>query len=188
MRRAGLAVLAAVLLTAGCTGDQPAPSYTEKVAGLAACPPPGSPSGAAQGLPDLTLACLGADGTPGVPLRRLTGTPLVLNLWASWCAPCRQELPAFARLADDAGPRLRVVGVATSDRPADSVTYAQDAKVPFPSLVDRSGDLGRALRRRGLPVTVLVAADGTVAKVYQGTPLTDGTLRALVRQALRVDV
>ena len=66
----------------------------------AGCPPLGQQSTAATALPDLELPCLGSAGgsAPALPLRRLTGTPTVLNLWASWCAPCREELPALARL------------------------------------------------------------------------------------------
>jgi thiol-disulfide isomerase/thioredoxin len=191
-RVAGSVLVVGVLL-AGCTGGGgepvPAASGSARAVLVKGCSADGQQSTAAAGLPDLALPCLGAaDGEATVPLRRLTGRPLVLNLWASWCPPCREELPAFARLSADAGARLRVVGVASQDVPANSVAYAADAGLPFASLQDRAGDLGRALGRRGLPVTVLVTADGTVARVYQGPPLTDATLRALVRDTLRVDV
>ncbi len=191
-RRGWAAVLVAGLLAAGCTGSGgdtagPAgPSPSSAAAAQLRCPAPGAPTTAPTALPDLELPCLG--GTPGLSLRRLTGTPTVVNLWASWCPPCREELPAFSRLARDAGARLRVLGVASQDRPDPAETFAVDAALTFPSLEDRTGDLGRALRRRGLPLTVLIRADGSVAEVYQGRPLTDATLRALVRTALRVDV
>jgi thiol-disulfide isomerase/thioredoxin len=150
---------------------------------------PGRPTTAASALPDLSLSCLGAaDGAAAVPLRRLTGRPMVINLWASWCGPCRAELPALARLSKDAGARLRVLGVASLDVPGNSLSFAADNALPFPSLQDIDGDLGRDLRKRGLPVTVLVKADGSVADVYQGQPLTDATLRALVRDMLGIDV
>jgi cytochrome c biogenesis protein CcmG/thiol:disulfide interchange protein DsbE len=186
------ALLAAVLLAAACTSG-PAPVGATRAqprsAVLPACPAQGRQSIAASALPDLSLPCLGAaDGAGGVPLRRLTGRPMVVNLWASWCGPCRAELPAFARLSTEAGGRLRVLGVASLDVPGNSISFAADNALPFPSLLDRDGDLGRDLRKRGLPVTVLVRADGSVADVYQGQPLTDTTLRALVRDALGVDV
>lgn len=192
LRRIGAAVLVLAALV-GCPGADPAPSeqaaLSEQAGGTLPCPPPPGPrSTATSALPDLVLPCLGTAAGPGIPLRRLTGRPVVLNLWASWCAPCREELPAFARLDRDAGSRLRVVGVASRDRPGAAVAYAADAGLPFPSLVDEDGELGRGLRRAALPVTVLVAADGSVVEVYQGPPLTDGTLRALVRDKLGVDV
>jgi cytochrome c biogenesis protein CcmG, thiol:disulfide interchange protein DsbE len=189
--RAVWAVVAIAVLAAACTSNAspatPSPSAgTEPV--LAACPAPGAPA-AAGGLPDLSLPCLGAaEGAATVPLRRLTGRPMVVNLWASWCGPCREELPALARLSHTAGDRLRVVGVASLDVPANSVSFASDNRLPFPSLQDRDGDLERGLRRNGLPVTVLVRSDGTVAYVYQGAPLTDTTLRELVRDKLGVHV
>jgi thiol-disulfide isomerase/thioredoxin len=179
------------VLAAACTAS-PSPATPSSPAGteavLAACPVPGAPA-AGDALPDLSLPCLGAaEGAATVPLRRLTGRPTVVNLWASWCGPCREELPALARLARTAGDRLRVVGVASLDVPANSVSFAADNRLPFPSLQDRDGDLERGLRRNGLPVTVLVRAEGTVAYVYQGAPLTDTTLRELVRDKLGVHV
>ncbi|MFL6130606.1 MAG: TlpA family protein disulfide reductase [Mycobacteriales bacterium] len=190
-RRAG--ALLAALAVAGCGAHDPAPSRTGPgqvgaVVGQG-CPAPGPRSAAATALPDLELRCLGGGGSaPALPLRRLTGRPTVLNLWASWCAPCRQELPALARLHRAAAGKVRVVGVATEDRTGAALSYAADGQLPFDSLEDPDGRLFRALRRRGLPVTVFVAADGAMAGVYQGPPLTDATLRRLVLEKLGVDV
>lgn len=197
--RASLAALA-VLAAAGCTSDAPAPAATSPGAGAASpgagavvgpgCPALGRQSTAATALPDLQLPCLGSAGGPApeLPLRRLTGTPTVLNLWASWCQPCREELPALARLHRAAAGKVRVVGVASEDRAGVALAFAADADLPFGSLDDPDGRLARALRRQGLPVTVFLAADGAVAGVYQGAPLTDTTLRKLVREKLGVDV
>ena len=180
----------ATALLAGCTSTA-APSESQSGVGsaVAACPAPAAPTTAGDALPDLSLPCLGAtEGAATVSLRRLTGRPMVVNLWASWCGPCREELPTLATLSRTAGDRLRVVGVASLDVPANSVSFASDNRLPFPSLQDRDGDLERGLRRNGLPVTVLVRPDGTVAYVYQGAPLTDTTLRELVRDKLGVHV
>ena len=81
-----------------------------------------------------------------------------------------------------------MIGVASQDRPGAALAYAADADLPFGSLDDPDGRLARALRGPGLPITVFVAADGAVAGVYQGPPLTDATLRQLVREELGVDV
>ncbi|HEX6755782.1 MAG TPA: TlpA disulfide reductase family protein [Mycobacteriales bacterium] len=188
MRWLGAALLALAL--AGCTADAPriATPATSAPAGPT-CPaggPAGRPAPGPDALPDLTLPCLAGDGT--VALRSLAGTPTVLNLWASWCAPCKEELPALAALHSEAAGRLRILGVASSDRPAAAAAYAADARLPFPSLADQDGQLLRGLGRRGLPVTVLVGADGRVRAVYQGPPLTGAALRALVREKLGVDV
>ena len=65
----------------------------------------------------------------------------MVNLWASWCAPCREELPAFARLQRAAGDRLRVLGVASQDRRAAAESFAGGHRLPFPSLLDADGEL-----------------------------------------------
>lgn len=187
----GLVVLlAAGLLAAGCTSDstpQHATPPTERAVLLPGCGGQGAQSTSPTALPDLQFPCLGG-GANEVPLRRLTGRPTVLNLWASWCPPCKEELPAFSRLSTAARGKVQVVGVATKDIPGRSVEYAGDSKMSFPSLQDESGTLLRSLRRTGLPATVLLTADGSVAYVYQGRPLTDTTLRALVKDKLGVDV
>jgi thiol-disulfide isomerase/thioredoxin len=178
-------VLAAL---SACTPGKDEPLVPPPASSAAALPDcvPGRAATGADPLPDLSLPCLSGSGT--VALRSLAGAPAVVNLWASWCAPCRQELPAFSRLSADAGGRLRVLGVVSQDRPGAAAAYAADARLPFPSLVDEDGLLLRGLGRRALPATVLVDADGRVREVYQGAPLTDAALRALVRDRLGVDV
>jgi cytochrome c biogenesis protein CcmG, thiol:disulfide interchange protein DsbE len=193
-RRVVRAVALLAVLAAGCTAEPepapPSPRGEARAAVVVACPIPDRQSTAATALPDLELPCLGSAGGPAppLPLRRLTGTPTVLNLWATWCAPCREELPALARLHRAGAGRVRVVGVASRDRPGAATAYAAQAQLPFGSLDDADGRLARALRRPGLPVTVFLTADGAVAEVYQGPPLTDRTLRTLVRDKLGVDV
>jgi thiol-disulfide isomerase/thioredoxin len=186
--RAALPAAAALAaaLTAACTSGAPSIATPATSARSGPACFSGRPAAAREPLPDLTLPCLAGDGS--VALRTLAGAPTVLNLWASWCAPCRQELPAFARLQTEAAGRVRVLGVASTDRPAAAAAYAADAALPFPSLVDRDGELLRGLGRRSLPATVLVDADGGVRGVYQGVPLTEATLRALVRDKLGIDV
>jgi thiol-disulfide isomerase/thioredoxin len=186
-RRAALALGLAVLAAAGCTGSDE-PSIARPDASVAAGPAcvAGRPATGPELLPDLTFPCLSGGGD--VRLRSVAGTPMVLNVWASWCPPCKEELPAFSRLSVDAGARLRVLGVASQDPQPAAASYAADARLPFPSVLDSDGRLARELRRRTLPVTVLVDADGRVREVYQGVPLTDATLRALVRDRLGVDV
>lgn len=178
-----------VAVVAGCTSggdDEPSIARPATSAPTGPACSTGSPATGAGVLPDLTLPCLGSSGS--IPLRALAGTPTVVNLWASWCAPCREELPAFTRLYADAAGRVRVLGVASTDRAAAAAAYAADAKLPFPSVLDADGELLRMLGRRGLPATVLLDADGRVREIYQGAPLTDATLRALVRAKLGVDV
>ena len=192
-----MAGLATAVLVSACAGPSTSaadrslpPAPRVRVAALQACPSPGSLADTG-GLPALTLPCLGVAGGP-VLLRALTGLPTVVNLWASYCGPCREELPAMQRLADRMSGKLRVLGVDSADEAGSAATVIRDLHLSFPMVFDYKGALLRGLIASGapvlpaLPVTVLLRADGTVAKVYQGGALTDATLRSLVNHALGV--
>jgi thiol-disulfide isomerase/thioredoxin len=160
-------------------------------AALAACPRPGAggdsggPVEAASGLPEDPLPCLA--GGPDVVLARLSGVPTVLNGWASWCVPCRAELPAFQRLSEAVGGRLRVLGVDTEDAAGAAVDFAAARGVRFPSVFDGTGRLRTMRRVAGLPFTLFVRADGSVAGMHVG-PLEYDDLVAEAAQRLGVRV
>jgi thiol-disulfide isomerase/thioredoxin len=143
-----------------------------------------SPPGAAADLPDLELPCF----TGGVPfrLRALRG-PAVVNLWASWCAPCREELPAMQRLADRTAGRLHVVAVDTGDARDAAASFGTDTRVTLPTLYDRDRKLVGLLGRAALPVTVFVDAGGK-RFVYDQLPPDDAQLARLVRDHTGVAV
>jgi thiol-disulfide isomerase/thioredoxin len=117
-----------------------------------------------------------------------TGVPMVVNLWAPWCGPCAEELPAFQRLHATAGDELVVLGVVTESAAAQSVAAAKDFGLEFANVYDRGSVVLRALKRASLPVTVFVGPDGGIRHVYTGRALTDAALRALVRTYLGVVV
>ncbi len=128
-------------------------------AGIPACPDDvRTGSGPVDGgLPDLTLPCLG--GGQDVELSALRG-PLVVNLWASWCVPCRAELPYFDRL-DRAG--VPVLGLDFEDTQLDqAVALAADARVSYPSVADVEGAVRAPLRVVGMPTTLFVDRAGRV--------------------------
>jgi cytochrome c biogenesis protein CcmG, thiol:disulfide interchange protein DsbE len=183
-------------LLAACTAEptpSPEPVPATEVspfadcAGLTAPPPSAAPSSAtpaAASLPDLQLPCF----TGGQPIR-LTGLrgPAVINLWASWCEPCRDELPVMQRLAERAGGRLHVLGVDTGDGRAAAASFGAAKRVTMPTLYDRERRLLTALGRINLPVTVLVDAAG---RDYLHVLPVDSAhdLSALVRQHTGVTV
>ncbi|MDM4721294.1 TlpA disulfide reductase family protein [Micromonospora sp. WMMA1363] len=146
----------------------------------AADPPAGGPP-----LPELTLTCF-TGGAP-IALRDVRG-PAVINLWASWCAPCRTELPAFQRLSERAEGRLTVLGVNTRDTRSGAQSIGEDFGVRFPTLVDQGESLQRSLGRSAIPLTVLVDADGRVRHVDASGALDDARLAELVRRHLAVAV
>lgn len=105
-------------------------------------------------------------------LAQWKGKPLLVNFWASWCAPCVQEMPELSALAaKDGGKHFNVIGIGI-DSPGNLVEFTQKVKVAYPVYVGGMGatDLARGLGSAtgGLPYTVLIGADGKVRKTYTG--------------------
>jgi thiol-disulfide isomerase/thioredoxin len=165
-----------------------APADLVAAADLADCPA-SDPKVAARddGLPDLTLPCLG-DG-PAVRLAGLRGTPTVVNVWASWCGPCREELSLFADVAGSSGTALRVVGIDATDDPPSALSLLADAGVHYPSVRDDTGSTKAPMGwGSGLPVTYFVDADGRIAFAKHGAVANADELRTLLADHLGVAV
>jgi thiol-disulfide isomerase/thioredoxin len=96
------------------------------------------------------------------------GKVVLLNFWASWCAPCRRETPGLVRLSRDyAGKPLEIVGVAMDDSMAPVRRFVAAAGIPYPTLLPDQDD-PLASRVESLPTTLLIDARGRVAKTYYG--------------------
>ena len=110
------------------------------------------------------------------------GTPLIINVWASWCAPCRRELPLLARAARRG---IRVLGIDERDSAGRAASFARQHGVTYPGLQDPDGRLLASLRvlpRTGIPSTLFVTATGTARARVVG-PLDPSTLRQALRMA-----
>jgi thiol-disulfide isomerase/thioredoxin len=148
---------------------------------------PGCRPGSGGGpLPGLTLPCLG--GGRSVDLSSLTG-PLVINLWASNCGPCREEMPAIEAFHRRYGDRVPVLGIDYQDlQPAAALDLARRSGVSYPLVADPGGDVNADAPFpviRGIPYFVFVTAGGDVTAVPGGiTSAAD--LAALVREHLGV--
>jgi cytochrome c biogenesis protein CcmG, thiol:disulfide interchange protein DsbE len=95
------------------------------------------------------------------------GRPIILNFYASWCAPCRVEHPQFMQLAKD--NRFVVLGVAYRDEPEKTAAYLEDLGNPFAqSAIDRQGAVGVQFGLAGVPETYVIGADGKVLFRHQG--------------------
>jgi len=105
---------------------------------------------------------------PARPLSAYRGRPLVINVWASWCAPCRQEMASLERLAwHDAARGFEIIGISTDDDAAAARDWLQATNATLNQFIDSRLQLENMLGAARLPLTVLVSADGRVlAKIY----------------------
>jgi cytochrome c biogenesis protein CcmG, thiol:disulfide interchange protein DsbE len=187
MTRLLVAVLLAALL-AGCSGapDDPAPATPAAAlhSVLDPCPDqPDEPAAGSRTLPAMTLDCLGGGE---LDLGKAPGTPTVVNLWASWCTPCREELPVIQEFADAAAGEVQVVGVISKDGVPQADSFASDAGVTFPGAFDGEGRLMAELGLPGLPATYFLDAGGTLVHTETGPVDSLDELEGLVAEHLGV--
>ncbi|MGA2759270.1 MAG: TlpA disulfide reductase family protein [Candidatus Cybelea sp.] len=113
-------------------------------------------------------------------LEQYRGSLVVMNLWASWCPPCRAEMPDLERLAEaEAGRRIAVIGVNEGESPQQARAFAASLGIRFPIWVDGRQQYGRAYNALGLPTTVILDPQGVVIRAFDG-PLTLDQMRAAV--------
>ena len=149
-------------------GDSPADGRYGPLALPKTLAPPGADVAAKKDAlaPDFLLQTL--DGGD-FRLSDYRGRPLVLNFWATWCAPCRKEIPQFVDAYDrfrDGG--LVVVGVNLQESKGIVRDYADDFGMEFPIVMDRDGRVGERYRLLGLPMTFFIDRAGVVRSVFAG--------------------
>jgi thiol-disulfide isomerase/thioredoxin len=133
-------------------------------ADLAPCPPAGTVPGPEQ-LRAITLECVG-DGTRVDVAKAVAGRPTVLNLWAYWCGPCAEELPAMAEYQRRAGSDVTVLTVHQDENEQAALLRLAELGVRLPTLQDGRRLVAAALRAPNvMPATVVLRADGSVAEV-----------------------
>ena len=192
------AVLTTVLLLSGCTDDEspdfvpgPGPAKVDvdtpelrqlkKEAGVEDCAP-GTGEPVDGGLPSVDLPCLG--GGPAVDPATLRG-PLVVNLWASWCSPCRQEMPVLQSFHEQYGDQVPMLGIDYEDPQATAaLELVQDTGVTYPLLADPQAEFAL----RGLPYLALVDEDGRVVHRQYVEIESEQQLVDLVDEHLGVDL
>jgi cytochrome c biogenesis protein CcmG/thiol:disulfide interchange protein DsbE len=111
-------------------------------------------------------------------LRKLRGHPVVVNLWASWCGPCRHELPFFQRQAVKRGAQIAFLGVNSNDSADNARRLAAEYPMPYPSFVDPRLNVAGGYGARGLPVTAFYDARGKRVLVHQGGFTSEAQLAA----------
>lgn len=136
-------------------------------ADLAPCPSPAAAASPTGELAGVLAPCLGTTSKVDVGAA-LAGQPTLINLWASWCKPCREEIPVLAAYAEERSA-VRVVGINVQDRQTAALSLLTELDVHYPSFGDADA-VGQVLGAPPvLPLSYLVGADGTVRRVI--TPL-----------------
>lgn len=157
-------------------------------ADLADCPSVSAGSAVAGGLPSLTLPCLGSG--PKVDLAKLRG-PLVVNVWAGPCPPCKVEAPFVQQFYAAAAGKVGVLGVvdgAYPDTRDDALDASRGLGLHYPSVFDATGKILQHVHTPGIPVSLFVRADGTLAYTKIGQVGSAAQLAQYVHQYLGVDV
>ena len=117
--------------------------------------------------PDLSAKLLNGDGSTS--LAQYKNKVVVLAFWASWCPPCRVEMPQLDGLSHElAGKGVSFLGVDTRDADGPALAFLKDYKVDFPSVVDPNGQLSQKMGNipSGLPFTIVIDKTGKVAAAY----------------------
>jgi cytochrome c biogenesis protein CcmG, thiol:disulfide interchange protein DsbE len=137
--------------------------------------------------PDFEL--LTPDGNP-IRLSDLRGQAVILNLWASWCPPCKAEMPALQNVHEQyAADGLVVLGVNMTyqDSALSAVQFLEDGRLTFPVVMDVDGSVGRRYQMRALPTTFFIERSGRIHSLEVGEPLPEALLRSKAIELLEVD-
>jgi cytochrome c biogenesis protein CcmG/thiol:disulfide interchange protein DsbE len=158
-------LLTASLLIGGCGADDDDldgshPDYAEALAG--------SPPALAALHRQANELLPGGEEAVEQRVAELRGYPVVVNVWASWCGPCRAEFPILQELSAKYGKRVAFLGVNSQDNDDAARTFLEEAPVPYPSYSDPDADVQDTLAARGLPDTVYYDSSGELCHVKLG--------------------
>jgi cytochrome c biogenesis protein CcmG/thiol:disulfide interchange protein DsbE len=116
------------------------------------------------------------------------GQAVLINLWASWCVPCRTEMPALERVFQDYQPDgLVILAVNATDQDDEERvrSFAEELDLTFPILLDRNGDISRSYHLTALPTSYFIAPDGRIQEIVVGGPMSEALLRSRVEKLLQ---
>lgn len=134
--------------------------------------------------PDFTLDTL--DGGQ-MTLSDLRGRVVMINLWTSWCPPCREEMPTIDNVYQahkDEGLEVLAVNSTFQDSEADAAAFAQELGLSFPILLDRDGAVSRRYQLRALPTTYFIDRQGIIRAVVPGGPMSESLIQSKIEDLL----
>lgn len=132
--------------------------------------------------PDFTLNTPGGE-TVALAAFREAGQPVVVNFWASWCGPCRVEMPYFQNVSLKYNNRVAVVGINQGENDIIITDFGEQFKLTYPLLYDPDNDVNQRYLVSNLPTTVFIDADGIVDEIVIGT-MNQGVLEDRIERLL----
>jgi cytochrome c biogenesis protein CcmG, thiol:disulfide interchange protein DsbE len=121
-------------------------------------------------------------------LYQLRGQAVLVNIWATWCPPCRAEMPAIQRYYEqykDQGFIVLGVNSTVQDSPLDIVPFVKQYQLTFPILLDETGELSSKYDLRSLPSSFFINRDSTISSVVIGGPMSDALLRTNIEKIVK---
>lgn len=135
--------------------------------------------------PDFTLQTLDGES---VTLSGLQGQAVVVNFWATWCPPCRAEMPAIQEMYGtfhEQGLVILAVNATNQDTYAGIAPFIEEYGLTFPILLDSSGEAGSLYQVRSLPTTIFIGRDGVIRKIVVGGPMSKALLQSRIEELLK---
>jgi thiol-disulfide isomerase/thioredoxin len=133
--------------------------------------------------PDIELTTLG--GEP-VRLAEYYGQPVIVNFWASWCPPCKAEMPAFQKIYTQYESKgLVILAINSQESRSDALEYIQSHQFTFPILIDEDGAVSNRYRVNSLPTTFFINIRGEISDVTYGGPISEVVLKIQVEKLLK---
>jgi len=121
-------------------------------------------------------------------LSDLRGQAVLVNLWATWCPPCRAEMPTIEKIYNeykDDGLVVLAVNMTYQDNPLDIMPFVNEYQLTFPILLDETGETGSSYQLRSLPSSYFIGRDGIINEVVIGGPMSEALLRTRVEEILK---
>jgi cytochrome c biogenesis protein CcmG/thiol:disulfide interchange protein DsbE len=123
-----------------------------------------------------------------ISLSDLRGQAVLINLWATWCPPCRAEMPAIQKLYDeyrDQGFTVLAINMTFQDEPFAVIPFTQENGLTFPILLDETGQVAGKYELRSLPSSFFIDREGTIQEVVIGGPMSEALLRTRIESILK---
>jgi peroxiredoxin len=123
-----------------------------------------------------------------IRLSDLRGQAVLVNLWATWCPPCRAEMPAIEKVYNEynsQGLVVLAINMTYQDDPSAVMPFVEEHGLTFPILLDETGDMADDYQLRSLPSSYFIGRDGIINEVVIGGPMSEALLRTRVEEILR---